>query len=96
MTKTKKTLTHEQITENSTKLQKKAEKAKNVFIHHVIHIELIEELDYSTESDAWTDKEKKEISKYTDPLHETVYGLILNELYKKSQTWFISVCLKYK
>lgn len=82
MTKTKKTLTNEQITENSTELQKKAEKAKNVFIQHVIHIELIEEIDYCTESDAWTDKEQKEISKLTDPLHNAVYGLILNELYK--------------
>lgn len=77
-----KLLSEKEIIENSTKLQEKAEKAKNVFIQHVIHIELIEEIDYCTERDAWTDKEQKEISKHTAPLHNAVYGLILNELYK--------------
>jgi hypothetical protein len=77
-------LTKEQIAAHSYALQEEAiaDKTNGVYITHKIKIELIEKVDYTTDATFWTDKEKSEINRLVDGIHNRLQNFIYDELSK--------------
>ena len=71
-----------ELVERSKGLQQEAlnDKSGGVFVIHRVQLEFIEKLDIKTAKDAWTDEEKEQISKLTDPMSDRVAEFVAKEL----------------